>query len=144
MIIVLILIIIIGLIAYGVMQSNAEKEEKRKYEAGEMTKEEKKRYEEKLAKREEREKAQRIKSVKIIGGGVTSKKKAGSAVARGAVGSALLGPVGLVAGAASAKNKIKDHTTFLIEYEDGHKETETVENNSISFKTYIQYVDMDE
>lgn len=69
-----------------------------------------------------------------------SRKKVGSVASRGIVGGALLGPVGLVAGAASGKNK--NSTTFLIEYKDGSKETRTVANNSSEFERLCRFIEM--
>lgn len=69
-----------------------------------------------------------------------SKKSLGSGIIRGGVGTVLLGPVGLVAGAMSAKNK--KTTTFLICYSDGTKETKTVKTNSSEFKNYAKYLDI--
>ncbi len=83
-------------------------------------------------------KEKNIKKVMIVGN--SSTKKAGSAIARGAVGGALLGPVGLVGGAVSAKNK--DTTTFLIEYKDGRRETKTVKNSDPDFKLYCKFLEM--
>lgn len=67
-----------------------------------------------------------------------SKKSLGSSIVRGAVGGALLGPVGLVGGAVTGKNKTK--TTFTIVYKSGRKEVKTVENNSSEFETYARYL----
>lgn len=67
-----------------------------------------------------------------------SKKSLGSSIVRGAVGGALLGPVGLVGGAVTGKNKTK--TTFTIVYKSGRKEVQTVENNSNEFETYARYL----
>lgn len=67
-----------------------------------------------------------------------SKKSLSSAVTRGAVGGALLGPVGLVGGAISGKNKSK--TTFTVIYKSGRREVVTVDNDSSDFKKYANYV----
>lgn len=74
-----------------------------------------------------------------------SRKSVTSGVARGAVGGVLLGavglgPVGVVAGAMSAKNK--KTTTFLIIYTDGSRKTVTVKTNSSDFKKYVKYLDV--
>lgn len=66
-----------------------------------------------------------------------SRKKVGSTVIRGAVGGALLGPVGLLAG-ASGKNK--HTTTFQVIYKNGQQKTVTVDNNSMAFKEYVRYL----
>lgn len=68
------------------------------------------------------------------------KKSTSSSIVRGAIGGAILGPAGLVGGAASGKNK-KGKTTFLIKYNDGSKEILTVTNNSLLFNEYCKYLD---
>lgn len=86
---------------------------------------------------------QRVEALKteidytILVGGDT-KKSVGSAVVRGAIGSALLGPVGLVGGAISGKNK--SETTFTIIYKDGHREVKTVSKDSYEFERYASYL----
>lgn len=67
-----------------------------------------------------------------------SKKSLSSAVARGAIGGALLGPVGLVGGAISGKNKAK--TTFTVVYKSGRREILTVDNDSSDFAIYARYL----
>ena len=62
-----------------------------------------------------------------------------SSATRGLVGGALLGPVGLLAGSLSGKNK-KDKVTFLVTYKDGHTSIETVKKGSIIYKTYIKLI----
>ncbi|WP_312281838.1 hypothetical protein [Oscillibacter sp.] len=68
-----------------------------------------------------------------------SRKSAASAVARGAVGAALIPGVGILAG-LSAKNK--KTTTFVIEYSNGSRTTKTVKTNSSEFKQYCKYLQM--
>lgn len=67
-----------------------------------------------------------------------SKKSLGSAVTRGAIGGAILGPVGLVGGAISGKNK--SETTFTVVYKSGRRKVVTVRNDSEQFKEYAQYI----
>ena len=67
-----------------------------------------------------------------------SRKKATSAIGRGLIGGALLGPVGLLAGVSA---KSKNTTTFQIIYNSGKQETITVNNNSWLFKEYCKYLD---
>ncbi len=67
-----------------------------------------------------------------------SKKSLGSAVTRGAIGGALLGPVGLVGGAISGKNK--SETTFTVVYKSGRREVITVDNKSSDFAIYAKYI----
>lgn len=76
-----------------------------------------------------------IKQTIIVG--EDSRKSAGSGIARGAIGGALLGPLGLLAG-LSAKNK--NNTTFLIIYEDDSRTTRTVATNSKEFKEFCKYL----
>lgn len=83
-----------------------------------------------------------IKKTIIVGNVSDSRKKVGSTVMRGMVGGALLGPAGLVGGAMSGKNKTSNKVTFLIEYNDGHRETKIVENNSKEFKNLCNYLEM--
>ncbi len=87
-------------------------------------------------------KAETIKKVMIVSESTDSRKKVGSAIMRGTIGGALLGPVGLVGGALSGKNKITNKTTFLVEYEDGHRETKIVDNNSYEFEKLCKYLEM--
>ena len=67
-----------------------------------------------------------------------SKKSLGSAVTRGAIGGALLGPVGLVGGAISGRNNTK--TTFTVIYKSGRREIITVDNDSSDFGIYARYL----
>lgn len=78
--------------------------------------------------------AKTIKTVKILNNYTDSRKDLKSTFLRGAIGNTLAGPVGLVAGTLSGKNKNKNKTVFLIEYEDGHVETKEVDNNSDEFQ----------
>lgn len=78
--------------------------------------------------------------VKTMIVGADSKKSAGSSIGRGLVGGALLGPVGLIGGALSGKNK--KSTTFLIEYDDGSRDTDTVKTGGMMFNMYAKYLDM--
>lgn len=83
-----------------------------------------------------------IKKTIIVGNTTDSRKKVGSSVMRGMVGGALLGPAGLIGGAVSGKNKTTTQTTFVIEYNDGHRETKTVDNNSKEFHKLCNYLEM--
>lgn len=67
-----------------------------------------------------------------------TKKSVSSTVVRGAIGGALLGPVGLAAGALSGKNKAQ--TTFTIVYKNGNREVITVDNDSSDFNKYAKYL----
>ena len=115
---------------------------KQKYKNGTMSDEERARYERQLYNQQQQAMTKQIKSVMIVGGGSDSRKKVGSTVARGAVGGALLGPVGMIGGAMSGKNKTTIKTTFLIEYADGHRETKTVDSDSPEYEKLCRYIDM--
>ena len=69
--------------------------------------------------------------------GNNSKKQVGSVLARGVVGGLVLGPVGYLAGITG---KSKQSTTFMIEYSNGKKETETVDNKSPRFELICKYL----
>lgn len=62
-----------------------------------------------------------------------TRKSAASGVARGLVGGALLGPVGMLAGGLSAKNK-KSYT-MVIQFKDGKKSL--IEVNDITYKSIV-------
>lgn len=72
----------------------------------------------------------------------TARTDGASAIGRGFVGGALLGPVGLAAGVASAKKRVtsEDKTTFFIVYNDGTHEVETVSNKSPKYNIYIEKI----
>lgn len=95
-----------------------------------------------ISKEKEKAKHTTIKKVIIVNGSSDSRKKMGSSIMRGAVGGALLGPAGLVGGAVSGKNKVTNYTTFLVEYEDGHRETLTVITGSGEFNKLCKYLEM--
>lgn len=78
--------------------------------------------------------------VKTMIVGENSRRSAKSGVVRGAVGGALLGPLGMLAGVGSAKRKGK--TTFLVQYSDGTRNTVTVKTGGVLFKSYVQYLEM--
>ncbi|MBQ9211077.1 MAG: hypothetical protein IJ153_05715 [Clostridia bacterium] len=80
-----------------------------------------------------------VDSVMIAG--QESRTKTGSAIGRGAVGGALLGPLGMVAGAAGAKKNTT--VTLIIRYKSGRTETKAVKLNSSEFKKYAKYIKMD-
>lgn len=64
-------------------------------------------------------------------------KDVGSVVVRGAVGGALLGPLGLLLG-FTAEEKTK--TTFVVEYDDGQVRTETAKSDSDRYKELCKYL----
>lgn len=133
-------------IPISLFQKKIEQEEIRKYKSGEMSQEEQEKFEAKLKLQQENSerlrKASTISKVMIVGANSDSRKSISSSAIRGAVGSTLLGPVGLVGGALSGKNKVTSKTTFLIEYEDGHRETKTVDNDSSEFEKLCKYLEM--
>lgn len=73
----------------------------------------------------------------VIVAGQESRTSTGSAVARGAVGGALLGPVGLLAAAGAKKNT---DVTLVIRYQSGRAVTKTVKLKSKDFKRYSKYI----
>lgn len=73
----------------------------------------------------------------VLIAGQESKTSASSAVARGAVGSALLGPVGLLAAAGAKKNT---DVTLVLHYKSSRTETKTVKLNSKEFKKLTPYM----
>ena len=88
----------------------------------------------KKEKEKERKANNEIAYTMIVGNNST--KSASSAIVRGAVGGALLGPVGLVGGALSGTNK--NTTTFILVYVDGRKESVTVKTGGLLYNLYIQ------
>lgn len=143
-IIVVILTIIMGI---------NENKQKYNYENDLMSEEQKEKYERKLKQREINKQnyqnmrqnsinKTKIVKTKILTNTIDSRKKVGSTVIRGAVGGSLLGPVGMLGGAMSGKNKTTNKVTFIIEYADGHRETKTVENESNEFKKLCNYLEM--
>ncbi len=139
MVLVIFLAIVILILIIGINENK----KKAKYKNGLMSDEEKAKYEKHLAYHEQLKKTKTIKQVMIVGNNADSRKKVGSTVIRSAVGNALLGPAGLLGGALSGKNKVTGKTTFLIEYEDGHRETKIVENNSPKFNKLCNYLKME-
>lgn len=72
-----------------------------------------------------------------------TKASATSSVVRGAVGGALFGPVGLVAGAVTPKKKTvtkNKEVTFAIRYASGRCETEVVKAGSSRFNELAKYI----
>lgn len=70
--------------------------------------------------------------------GNDSRKSASSSVIRGSVGGLILGPIGLVGGLLSGKNRNK--TTFLLSYSDGSKKTLTVKTGGLLFNQLIKFM----
>ena len=71
------------------------------------------------------------------------KTSAGSAVSQGLVGGALLGGVGVIAGAATARKKVnkkKAKTTFLVQYVDSSQSKVTCKDGSRLYCKLIKYV----
>ena len=77
-----------------------------------------------------------LQNVVIVG--QDSKAKTGSTIARGAVGGAVFGVVGLVGGAASAKRE--QQVTLLLQYSDGSNDTEVVKVGSERYNQLTKYV----
>lgn len=139
MVLVIFLALVILIIVLGVNEIK----KKSRYNKGLMNDEEKEKYEKQLARQEQLKRSKTIKQVIIVSNTSDSRKKVGSTVVRGAIGGALLGSAGLVGGAMSGKNKVSSKITFLIEYEDGHRETKEVVNDSPEFKELCNYLKMD-
>lgn len=136
------IIIMVLIIIFAIKDKINDNKQKERYENGMMNDEEKEKYEKILKHKEQLKKAKTIKQTMIVNSSYDSRKKVGSTLIRGAVGSALLGPVGLVGGAMSGKNKVTNMVTFLIEYADGHRETRNVKSNSLEFKILSNYLEM--
>ena len=86
----------------------------------------------------ERWKLDNIKKTAIVH--TSSKKDAGSTIARGVVGAWVAGDAGAIVGASTGK--MKDFTTFLIIYSDDSRETREVENGSTMYNLYIKYLEI--
>lgn len=133
-------------IPISLFQKKIEQEEIKKYKSREMSQEEQEKFEAKLKLQQENNeqlrKASTISKVMIVGANSDSRKSISSSIIRGAVGSTLLGPVGLVGGALSGKNKVTSKTTFLVEYKDGHRETKIIDNDSSEFKELCKYLEI--
>lgn len=67
----------------------------------------------------------------------SSRAKAGSAIARGAVGGLLLGPIGLLA-AGSAKRK--SYLDLIVHYKSGRVSTQRVKVNSLEYHNLARYI----
>lgn len=139
----MVLVIFLALVILIIILGVNEIKKKSRYSKGLMNDEEKEKYEKQLARQEQAKKSKTIKQVIIVNNSSDSRKKVGSTVIRGAIGNAMLGSAGLVGGALSGKNKVSNKTTFLIEYEDGHRETKEVDNDSHEFKKLCNYLKMD-
>lgn len=90
----------------------------------------------------EREKAEaighkgnEIKRTAIISS--TDNTKSKYSLTKGAIGGALLGPIGFLAGNGV---KTESNTTFLIEYYDGSKQNMTVKTDSFMYRTLCKYL----
>lgn len=66
-----------------------------------------------------------------------SRKKIGSTVGRAVIGAALLGPVGLLAGATGKNSRT---TTFLVQTNDGQTRNIIVYTDSPAFNTLCKYL----
>ena len=78
-----------------------------------------------------------IVKTQIIGN--NTHKSMSSSITRGVIGGAILGPVGMLGGALSGKNKQK--TRFLIYYSDNTKATLEVQNDGILYNNLIKYLE---
>ena len=139
----MVLVIFLALVILIIILGVNEIKKKSRYNKGLMNDEEKEKYEKQLARQKQLKRSKTIKQVIIVSNTSDSRKKVGSTVVRGAIGGALLGSAGLVGGAMSGKNKVSSKTTFLIEYEDGHRETKEVDNDSTEYKKLCNYLKID-
>lgn len=73
----------------------------------------------------------------VLIAGQESKTSASSAIARGAIGRAVLGPVGILAAAGAKQNT---DITLVLHYKSGRVETKTVKPNSSEFKRLAKYI----
>lgn len=75
---------------------------------------------------------------------ITTQKKAGSTIARAAVGGVIAGDAGALIGASTAKKQVKEKhtTTFLVYYEGGTVVTKTVDNNSSEYHKLIDKLEI--
>lgn len=82
----------------------------------------------------------KIVSTEIIESYTDTNKSATSSLVRGAIGGALFGGAGLLAGSLSGKNKHTNMVTFLIKYNDGSQDTQTAKKGSLIYNTYIKFL----
>lgn len=82
----------------------------------------------------------KIVSTEIMDSHIDSRKSVSSSLVRGAVGGALLGPAGLLAGGLSGKNKNSQMITFLVKYNDGSSDIQTAKKGSLTYNTYMQFL----
>lgn len=77
----------------------------------------------------------------------TSKAKTGSSVGRAVIGGAIAGPAGAMIGAGTAKRKVTvdEHhtTTFMVFYQDGTRNHDTVENGTELYHIYMEKLDIE-
>ena len=77
----------------------------------------------------------------------TSKAKTGSSIGRAVVGGAIAGPAGAMIGAGTAKKKVtvNEHhtTTFMVFYQDGTRNHDTVENGTELYHIYMEKLDIE-
>lgn len=81
-------------------------------------------------------KGNEIKRTTIISS--TNNTKSKYSLTKGAIGGALLGPIGWLAGNGV---KTDSNTTFLIEYYNGNKQQMTVKTDSFMYRTLCKYID---
>ena len=129
----------------------SKKEKRKEYNALSETEREKVDAEKERKQAEAQERLERLKanttivSTAIVGGTTVSKQTASatSSIVRGAVGGAVFGPVGMIAGAVTPKKKIvtKGGTvTFSILYASGNRSVETVKVGSSRYNELAKYV----
>lgn len=82
----------------------------------------------------------KIDYTEIMNTDIESKKSMGSSIARGAIGGALFGGVGVIGGALSGKNKTKTKVTFKIVYTDGTEMIKTTDLNDMYYTTFMKFL----
>jgi hypothetical protein len=86
-----------------------------------------------------------IVSVKIVSSSTdtTTRGSVTSSVARGVIGGALFGPIGMIAGAATPKQKTvgtETKITFAVRYASGRVSSETVVVDSLRYKELVKHI----
>lgn len=75
---------------------------------------------------------------------VYTQKSTSSTIGRAVVGGAIGGGLGAIVGASTGKNKNTpiDKTTFMVYYDNGVHQAETVSNGSYQYKRYMELLDV--
>lgn len=75
---------------------------------------------------------------------VYTQRSTSSTIGRAVVGGAIGGGLGAIVGASTGKNKntLIDKTTFMVYYDNGVHQVETVSNGSYQYKRYMELLDV--